>query len=380
MAVYHQMGHHSENLLDCEECAEYAGAILSPVNYVEDQVVDQIESYADNEFKLLFDCQLYYPQSERGHLAQWTYFPSDVDTADLSSDTWWSAIVERVAEVARRLRPSAVLSPAVVPASFDDDYYARCCSVATDLAAAMQGSAVDTIPTVLARLDDLAAINRSAEIASILTGVPLRRAYVVLISATEPRREIRETESLKGAMRLIRFLEEAGTAVIVGFCSSDVILWKSAGATDCATGKFFNLRRFTQSRFAPPPEGGGQVPYWFEESLMAFLRESDLVRVRHIDLLSQSSLSNPGGQLILEKLDVGGGTPWLADSWRQFLWWFADFEARSDQENVEYDGILQLAEQNWQVLSDSNVLMEEPANEGGWLRPWRRAVLEAFAC
>ena len=52
-----------------------------------------------------------------------------------------------------------------------------------------------------------------------------------------------DTEALKGAMLLIHSLVSAGIHTIVGFCSSDIILWKTAGANSCATGKFFNLRK-----------------------------------------------------------------------------------------------------------------------------------------
>ena len=94
-----------------------------------------------------------------------------------------------------------------------------------------------------------------------------------------------EVEEIKGAMRLIAAMRAAGLKVTVGFLSSDVLLWKAAGASHCATGKFFNLRRFTRTRFEEPRgQGGGQLPYWFEESLMAFLRQSDVQRIMPMNL------------------------------------------------------------------------------------------------
>jgi hypothetical protein len=80
-------------------------------------------------------------------------------------------------------------------------------------------------------------------------------------------------------MKLIAALESSGQRVTVASCSSEMILWKAAGATNCATGKFFNLR-FTISRFEQPDSsGGGQLGYWFQEALLGFLRQSDLLRV-----------------------------------------------------------------------------------------------------
>jgi hypothetical protein len=179
-------------------------------------------------------------------------------------------------------------------------------------------------------------------------------------------------------MRLVRFLTEAGMRVIVGYTSSDLVLWKYAGAQDCASGKFFNLRRFTPSRFTEPPEGGGQLPYWFEESMMAYLRESDLVRVRRANLLSNNSLTNPFGAQILDQLDNSPGTPWLGLSWRQYLYWFSDFEHRYSQGRIDVNMVLSNAENVWRQLDEQAILMEERQNDGIWLRQWRRAVLEAY--
>ena len=87
MSVYHQMGHDSENLLWTKELAQYRGAILSPVNYGEAKVAAQVEwARGQGNFETVFDPQLYVPSSENGCLREWSYFPDDVDTADLASD------------------------------------------------------------------------------------------------------------------------------------------------------------------------------------------------------------------------------------------------------------------------------------------------------
>ncbi len=61
------MGHDSRNLLDEEHLSRYGGAILSPVNYVESSIRDQIMR-APASFETIFDPQLYYPQTLRGEL------------------------------------------------------------------------------------------------------------------------------------------------------------------------------------------------------------------------------------------------------------------------------------------------------------------------
>ncbi|MGO9709880.1 MAG: hypothetical protein ACLQBL_13515, partial [Polyangiaceae bacterium] len=60
-------------------------------------------------FEFIFDPQLYFPRrADRGQLATWSYFPKDFDTADMSSEAWWTAILGVLAgSVRRRAIPAA---------------------------------------------------------------------------------------------------------------------------------------------------------------------------------------------------------------------------------------------------------------------------------
>ena len=378
MAAYHQMGHQSDNLLTSEHLKKYVGCLLSPVNYTKNEMAVQIKNASDREIETIFDPQLYYPKSERGHLKKWKYFPSDVDTADLSSDTWWSALIDRLIDTCEDMGPTAVCSPAIVPKRFDDDYFAKLVQTGRRLAKQLKKSKTAPVQTAVVGLADLATPQRSLAVASILSQTEVERIYLVLVGTTHPRRELSDPEELKGAMRLISALKSADLKVTVGFCSSDVVLWKAAGASACATGKFFNLRRFTPSRFAEPAEGGGQLSYWFEDSLMANLRESDLIRVQKIGMLSDSSRANPFGKEILNLMKAKPETAWVALGWRQFMCWFAEIEERTDRNLALVEELLVRAESNWRALDASNprILMEERQNDGSWIRAWRRALLE----
>lgn len=270
MPVYHQMGHDSENLLAVEQLAPFRGAILSPVNYDASDVASQIAAVHEGaDLETIFDPQLYVPNSERGFLRNWSYFPSDVDTADLSSEAWWQNLTEKLVHVCETIHPHSVCSPAALPRVYTDDYFTSLVQAGAVLCQCLTGTGIRPVQTAVVGLNDLAVADRPLAIASILSGTRAERIYLVFIGTVEPRREMREVEELKGAMRLIAALEAADIRVLVGFSSSDLILWKHAGASDCASGKFFNLRRFTRARFEEPGSGGGQLPYWFEEALIA---------------------------------------------------------------------------------------------------------------
>ncbi len=378
MSVYHQMGHDSWNLLQEQGLSLYKGAILSPVNDAEEKMAERLGQYRTSNAEVIFDPQLYYPRTERGVLSGWRYFPKDVDSADFASRAWWRTLITSLSEVPKHIPIHSICSPAVITKSFPDDYYAVCNNVYDILAEKVAKRNVKVLYSLVTKLGDLSQPGRSETISSIVSASSAERVYLVLLSDINPRLELRDTEDLKGAMRLISLLEESGVSVLVGFSSSDIVLWKYAGASACATGKFFNLRRFTPSRFEPPPGGGGQIPYWFEEALMAFTRESDLTRIRHAGKISSASESNPFGKTILDILDRSSGQAWLAESWRQYMYWFADFEKRVSAGVTEPKRCLVAAEKIWRELDEAEILMEEPTNDGGWLRPWRRALAEAF--
>ncbi len=123
MGTFIQMGHHSRNLLEEESLNFFKGAILSPVNEDKIHLEEQINEFQTNDFELIFDPQLYYPNSNRGQLSTWEYFPNDFDTADYSSKTWWNVLNENLFNVLDEIVPSAVCSPAFVPKNFTDSYY-----------------------------------------------------------------------------------------------------------------------------------------------------------------------------------------------------------------------------------------------------------------
>jgi hypothetical protein len=171
--------------------------------------------------------------------------------------------------------------------------------------------------------------------ASILSETECTAYYIVFLIDKHPREEFADSFELLGSMQLIRELKNTGRRVVIAFCSSDMLLYKCAGADSCATGKFFNLRRFTRSRFDDPAGGGGQLPYWFEHGLMAFLRQADFLRIRRskdlTDALEQEFSRNSWSAKIVSQFTNAPKSPWLSLAWRQYLAWFCQTEAFLEQ-------------------------------------------------
>jgi len=384
MSVVHQMGHHSNNLIDLPEMSAYSGAIFSPINCTEAEASQQIDDVRNSrkDFDIILDPQLYVPATQRGKLRKWEYFPKDVDSADLSSSRWWSDLNKKLSTVSRKIKVNSVCSPVVIPKAFDDKFYSMSVKVCDDLLALSASQKVRVFQTLLVNLSELSDAARSPQIASIISRTEADEIYLIFVSSVIPRRELTAVDDLVGAMRLIRSLEQDDLKVTVGFCSSDILLWKTAGASTCASGKFFNLRRFTRQRFEEPTaEGGGQLPYWFEEGLLSFLREGDILRVRKQDLFSEASKRNPFCLEILALIDGAQQThadlkPWLKLSWRQFLFWFANMEARLAGREITSSDLLSAADANWKKLDKAKVFMEERDNDGTWIRDWLNVITE----
>ena len=374
MGAYHQMGHHSENLL--VEVSGFAGAVLSPVNYPEPRVTEQVKAHHKETFEMIFDPQLYYPNSQRGSLASWSYFPSDVDTADGSSLQWWNNVNAGLARCIQGLKPVAVCSPAIVPRVFTHDYYDLNVQICDDLMEHHLGNSADTpvLQTLIVDMNALSQPEEYARIATIASRAACNRVYLIVHSDIAPRLEMTDVQGLTGVINLIHSLESAGVKVLVSHASTDVVLWKCAGATSCATGKFFNLRRFTPSRWFEPQQGGGQLPYWTENSLLAYLREGDLIRLNNAHLIPASSSGSPEAQAILSNLANGSASAWLALGWKQYLSWFAAFETSCPVGARAGDALLSQTEANWDAVEKARILMEERRNDGSWIRSWRIAL------
>jgi hypothetical protein len=382
MSAYFQMGHGMQNLVGEAGLTNYYGIILSPINRTPSELTSDLESYRNNRsFDIVFDPQLYVPTTERGSLRRHPYFPQDLDTADPTRDSWWQQLSANIAAYAKRLGVDAVASPVSFPKVWNDEFYARTKFSASVLIDELSGYNVRVLQTVMLNYAEIGQVGAPERIASIVSGSGAAGYYVIVYSTESPRRELSDGTSLAGVMRVISLLEGTGKRVIVGFCSAEMILYKAAGASHCATGKFFNLRRLTPTRFEDEKKGGKQFEYWFETSLFAFLREPDLIRLRNRgfgSLLGNGASQTVWGSEILKKIEQQPAPAWIADGWRHYHAAFAQMEPRYAGAVKEVDNALRQAEEAWAKLNeaDPSILFDEAPNDGRWIRPWRQALAD----
>ncbi len=380
MTAYLQMGNDTENLVEAQDLDAFGGIVLSPVNREPAALTSHIQRFRrQGDYDIVIDPQLYFPGKRRGKLPDQPYYPDDLDTADISSDSWWNDVVTHLGDFARTLAVDAVASPVVHPRTWNDDYFARCARTSSSLTQYLRGSGIRVLATVMVDIDYTVDREALLRIASILSGEDNSGYYLVIVTDADPRRELSDEEELVGIMALIRELEDTGRPVLVSYCSSDMILFKAAGASHCASGKFFNLRRYTVSRFNEPAGGGGQLPYWFEHGLLAFLRGADVLRLLDSEfssLVGTLHSNNYWASQIRNNFRLDSPPPWVALGWKQYLSWFCKTEQTLRSGNAEelIREWLRTADNNWRNLDDNDILFDEARNDGRWIRRWRQAL------
>lgn len=378
MSTYHQIGHDSESMIVEPQLNQFSGAILSPVNYSLNDTISQCARFrsAKPGIDIIFDPQLYVPSANRGELQHWPHKPNDIDTADQSSLEWWKATTIKIIDVCHSFKPAGLCSPAFLPRTFDDAYYNLLVDIGDVTAQQLKEDAVlkdvtRSFLTALVGLPDLGRSQRYLQVGSILSRYSEKDIYLVFVDDEKPRNERSDSGALEGAARLIRVLSQSGFRITVGFTSSEMVLWKAAGAANVATGKFFNLRRFTRGRWDEEESSGGRnIPYWFEPALLAFIREADVRRYMKEFQIDPSHDANPFSKSILEKLDAPEQKAWVADSWRQFLYWFAHCESVIGNDFPKCSGMVSNAADTWHAVKGAKLRFEEERNNGEWIRAW----------
>lgn len=379
MGSYHQMGHDSWNLITEKHLNNYQGIILSPVNEPYTSLPTKIANLRKTkpDIEIVLDPQYYQPASERGHLAEWPHFSDEADTVNLSDSSWWSKKLVALVDVAITVGANSICTPAVMPRIFDDDYYRWVVDVTNSLDTAASVKGIEVLVTSIVNLSELARKGRPEAIASILTSTDVSRVYLVLFDDLGPRRQREDVQALAGAMFLIKLLENAQTKVLVAFSGLDMMLWKAAGASHVATGKFFNLRRFVLGRFDDDSQAGGRVlPYWTDGELVTWLREEDVRLLDSKGFVDRSKVSsNPYSSEILEILDEGSGKAWVGASWRQYMFWFQETEIEiSLIDGAAAKKMLKIADISWGKINSADIYLYDRVNTGDWIRPWLNAI------
>ncbi len=402
MGAYHQMGHAAINLaLDARLHAMYAGVITSPLNEEPSILAKQCAALGTTE--LIFDPQCFVLGSKKNKFDKWGYVNATAQKLGKSpfSPADWQKLAKSIADECVPLGHSGVCSPVASHKPFSDANLRFDIQIGDTLATHLSGTRVKGLQSAIFPVSTLVGTGRAQTIASVLTTGRLQRLYLVP-QWTKSESEIQDVDELSGFIQMVQLLAPA-RKFIVGFCGPEMILWKAAGAEAAATGKYGNQQRFDIARFGGAASGGvGTTAYYFEESLLTWLRTEDIVRLdalgyplglRHdpflpgIRTMIADLRANPpryvprtgrNGKPLLHKngkpkMRRVGPPEWTSLGWRQWLWWFADAEARLES-GASARTMVDTAMRNWQWLRVRHFLPSDKVMDGRWLPVWSTAL------
>ena len=390
------MGHHTRNLaVDPVISMMYAGAIMSPVNEKPEDVRALCAAF--QALETVFDPQLYNPDSDRGQLREWNYF---ADAKELATDNFsldrWIRAAKAITQECIPLGHNAICSPVAASDATDEDL-GSAVLVGDALAEELRGSELQGLQTAFVRPSTLSGEGRPETVASILTNGRLERIYFVP-QWTSNSEQLADAREMSGFIKMLAYVS-VQRATLVGFCGPEMILWKSAGAESVATGKYVNQQRWSIERWGPKKSGGaGNTSYYFEESLLTWLRTEDIIELDRLNyrlgldadpmlpvirdyveaLRKDPRHTRPvlqDGKPVLDKSgkprkETLGAAAWTKQGWLQWLWWFAYTERRLTDGEITARALVQTAIVNWARLRQKGFRAVDDDNDGAWLPSW----------
>lgn len=373
MSALHQLGHDCRNLLKDPNLKMFRGSILSPMDYDESKTAEIVRDLNTLGLKSIFDPQVYFPKPKKRNLGEWGYFPKEAATYIPDNVEWYVEINRQLVGVSKRLPFTEICSPCRVSRRYDDEYYAKAVEIADDLA---QKLTTDTsvLLTLIVDLSLLASDEDVFRICDIVTKSKLNGVYLLLYSNLPGRKELSNQEQVLSVMKLIHILKLNKMSVTVGYASSDVILWKYAGADYCATGKFHNLRRFNNLRWEDIVTGGAMLPYYFSNEFMAFFRKDDMLRLNEEGLL-QAGFDNLSSEFLL-KAETNSPKNLIKIGWLLYLRWFGTLAQLVDQNQLGVKDYLLRVKQTWSDFRSYRIPLTESENTGFWVESWYSATQE----
>ena len=215
MSAYMQMGHNTENLVGIDD-APFKGIILSPVNRFPNELENDIKKFREKgEYDIIFDPQLYQPRSQREKLNDYSYFPQDIDTADLTSEKWWENLIKLLSDYIINLKIDKICTPAFLPNVYNNSYYENNSYLGQTTKEILKDKGIDILQTIIVDANSLTDETNRMTWASIASNNDTDGYYLILVSDTEPRREIDNTEALYNTMCFINDLESTNKPVLI---------------------------------------------------------------------------------------------------------------------------------------------------------------------
>ena len=383
MGNFLQTGHQSWGYINAEGLDTFDGVVLSPVNDKPGDVKHRVAALrkSNPSVEVIFDPQIYNPLGKKGKLTEWNYYSDDIGTIDHSNLSWWIKKSQAIAADAASVHATTMCVPAYIPRVLDTEYYKSIVELGDEVNALAQSNGLDTALTVIVPLSQFHSIEKTFEIASVVSSSSCERIYLnFLDEKTLGRQPLHDQSALASAIHLVRLLS-SNQRVHVGCVGQELMLWLASGATDLSTGNYINLRRFTPSRWEEEDESAKRNnSYWCDDRLLTLLRDADVLRLDRAGWYGADAFhGNEFSEKIISILRGGSGDAWQKLSWLQYMKWFSNVTARvksaNDAEKILLDSL-----DAWKFVEQQRILFFDSYNRD-LVHPisWLNALNEGFS-
>lgn len=285
MRIYHQCGHYMRWNIDSFQSDQVGdGLIISPLNCK----AERVEALPVGIRRCsIFDPQFYLPKSQKGKLATYPFFPATRCEGLATSDL--EKIMEHCAEECVRFQVDSDFEYVVIPTRYLDALPSNYLQQLDEQivnpfleAVRAVGSDKPVLLTVIAKAIQVTDSDQRDALLNWITGKDDIDGVYLILENARLTKQIKDADFLAGALKIIHALKLNDLRVVVGYNSTEGILYSIAGPDAVAMGCFENLRAFSSRRFdttrihsrSPQPRlYSPKLLQWIEYAYIEALRE-----------------------------------------------------------------------------------------------------------
>ena len=265
MLIYHQCGHNFVWNIDSLR-GDHAGhgLIISPVNLELDRIADRVPE--DVRAASWIDPQFYLPDSAKGKLTSYPFFPSNVMENFTTTD--FESCALEVARACLEFQDQLRFRYLVIPTRYFDDlpehYLAQMESIFVEpfLEAARELRLErPLLLTIIAKSLHIEPGPQRDELLTWATRYGAVAGIYLIFDSDFYSKQIKDPGYLADALRFIHALRENDLEVHIGYAGLEGLLFSVADATSVSVGSYENLRSFGTLRLEirePAPRRGPQ--------------------------------------------------------------------------------------------------------------------------
>lgn len=221
--------------------------ILSPRDLTDDQLVrlgSDIRDIPGGD--VILDPQFYLPHSDHEKLCNHAYWPTDYATTLFWQGQALSRLLDSLRDLNNRVGCARLVLPGLFASTVDDDWAETQRAILEEARARNDNASL--ISTIAISADAVRNANQIADLVERAEAwnVP---AYYVVCEHPKGQYLVDDPSWIANVLDLCAGLRLAGSQVILGYCTHQMLIANAAGVNAIASGTWMNVRSFPPEKF-----------------------------------------------------------------------------------------------------------------------------------